>query len=133
MNGDIGTVHKIIRNDSEEYQLVVSYDGNEVVYNKNDLDQITLAYAISVHKSQGSEYKIVIMPLVETYSHMLKKELIYTGITRAKNVLLIIGEPETLIKASNKKSTQRQTLLSFFLKNKNQKNKKTMSPYDFLE
>ena len=64
---------------------------------------------------------------------MLKKELIYTGITRAKNVLLIIGEPETLIKASNNKSTQRQTLLSFFLKNKNQENKKTMSPYDFLD
>lgn len=100
-NGDMGEVIAIIRaKETVEKQdlLVVSYDGIEVTYQRPDLNQITLAYCCSIHKSQGSEFQTVIMPVVRGYSKMLRRNLLYTGITRAKNFLILCGEPDVLAK-----------------------------------
>lgn len=98
-NGDMGEVISIIRaKETIEKQdlLVVSYDGIEVTYQRADLNQLTLAYCCSIHKSQGSEFHTVIMPVVRSYSKMLRRNLLYTGITRAKNFLILCGEPDVL-------------------------------------
>lgn len=98
-NGDMGEVISIIRaKETIEKQdlLIVSYDGIEVTYQRADLNQITLAYCCSIHKSQGSEFQMVIMPVVRSYSKMLRRNLLYTGITRAKNYLILCGEPDVL-------------------------------------
>lgn len=133
MNGDVGIVKYVRKNMDGHWTLTVNFDGNDVVYDKSDLDQLNLAYAMSIHKAQGSEYDIVIMPLVKSYTHMFKKELIYTAMTRAKTTLLLLGDISMLIYASNHQSEKRQTLLPYFLK-KDDKNdqEKSLSPYDFM-
>ncbi|MEO4052187.1 ATP-dependent RecD-like DNA helicase [Solibacillus sp. CAU 1738] len=98
-NGDMGEVISIIKaKETIEKQdlLLVSYDGIEVTYQRGDLNQLTLAYCCSIHKSQGSEFQTVIMPIVRGYSKMLRRNLLYTGITRAKNFLILCGEPDVL-------------------------------------
>ncbi|MEK4230096.1 SF1B family DNA helicase RecD2 [Solibacillus sp. FSL H8-0538] len=98
-NGDMGEVISIIRaKETIEKQdvLIVSYDGIEVTYQRGDLNQLTLAYCCSIHKSQGSEFQTVIMPVVRGYSKMLRRNLLYTGITRAKSFLILCGEPDVL-------------------------------------
>ena len=98
-NGDMGEVIAIMKaKETVEKQdlLVVSYDGIEVNYQRGDLNQLTLAYCCSIHKSQGSEFPMVIMPVVRGYSKMLRRNLLYTGITRAKNFLILCGEPDVL-------------------------------------
>lgn len=102
-NGDMGEVISIIRaKETIEKQdlLIVAYDSGddkiEVTYQRSDLNQITLAYCCSIHKSQGSEFQMVIMPVVRSYSKMLRRNLLYTGITRAKNFLILCGEPDVL-------------------------------------
>ncbi|MEY9975397.1 ATP-dependent RecD-like DNA helicase [Lysinibacillus sp. RC79] len=98
-NGDMGEVISIIKaKETIEKQdlLVVSFDGIEVTYQRSDLNQLTLAYCCSIHKSQGSEFQTVIMPVVRGYSKMLRRNLLYTGITRAKNFLILCGEPDVL-------------------------------------
>ncbi|WP_100372002.1 SF1B family DNA helicase RecD2 [Bacillus sp. FJAT-45037] len=94
-NGDRGEIVAIFyakENTEKQDQVVISFDGTEVVYNKKDLNQITHAYCCSIHKSQGSEFPIVVMPVVRNYSRMLRRNLLYTGITRAKKFLLLCGE-----------------------------------------
>ncbi|WP_313891760.1 ATP-dependent RecD-like DNA helicase [Psychrobacillus sp.] len=96
-NGDMGEVISIFKaaETAEKKEiLVISFDGTEVTYEKNDLNQITLAYCCSVHKSQGSEFQTVIMPVTRSYMKMLRRNLLYTGITRAKNFLILCGDPE---------------------------------------
>lgn len=137
MNGDIGVIKDIKYNAQDEPYLVVSYDDNDVMYEKVDLDEINLAYAISIHKSQGSEYKIVMMPMVKGYMHMLKKELIYTAMTRAKKFLIILGDMQLLIYAANHLSEKRQTTLSVRLKGEVESQIEEdpldeLSPYDFM-
>ncbi|OHE43656.1 MAG: hypothetical protein A3K26_06675, partial [Tenericutes bacterium RIFOXYA12_FULL_35_10] len=137
MNGDIGVIKDIKFNAQDEPYLVVSYDDNDVMYEKVDLDEINLAYAISIHKSQGSEYKIVMMPMVKGYMHMLKKELIYTAMTRAKKFLIILGDMQLLIYAANYLSEKRQTTLSLRLKGEVESTIEEdpldeLSPYDFM-
>lgn len=114
-NGDMGEVISIIKAketvDKKEL-LVVSYDGIEVTYERNDLNQITLAYCCSIHKSQGSEFPIVIMPVVRSQRKMLRRNLLYTGITRAKNFLILCGEPEEFRAGINRTDElERQTTL----------------------
>ncbi len=114
-NGDMGEVISIIKAqetvDKKEL-LVVSYDGIEVTYERNDLNQITLAYCCSIHKSQGSEFPIVIMPVVRSHRKMLRRNLLYTGITRAKDFLILCGEPEEFKAGINRTDEQqRQTTL----------------------
>ncbi|WOV88778.1 ATP-dependent RecD-like DNA helicase [Sporosarcina oncorhynchi] len=114
-NGDMGEVISIIKAketvDKKEL-LIVSYDGIEVEYERNDLKQITLAYCCSIHKSQGSEFPIVIMPVVRGYRKMLRRNLLYTGITRAKDFLILCGEPEEFkIGINRTDELERQTTL----------------------
>jgi exodeoxyribonuclease V alpha subunit len=92
-NGDIGIISEI---DAAEEQLVIKFDHRYVKYNYTDLDQISHAYATTIHKSQGSEYKIVIIPLTMQSYIMLQKNLIYTAITRGKEFVVLIGEKEAL-------------------------------------
>lgn len=94
-NGDIGEVVAIFKEDENEEQveqLIIDYDGHEVAYEPNEYVNIMHAYCISIHKSQGSEFPIVIMPVVSGYSRMLRKNLLYTAITRSKRSLIICGE-----------------------------------------
>lgn len=99
-NGDIGEIVSIIwakENVDKEDQLVIQFDQKEVLYPKADWNQITLAYCCSVHKSQGSEFPIVVVPLVRQYYRMLRKNLIYTAITRARDYLILCGEEQAFI------------------------------------
>jgi exodeoxyribonuclease V alpha subunit len=135
MNGDIGIIKSIeVNNDNEKF-LVVTFDDNEVLYERADLDELNLAYAISIHKSQGSEYKIVMIPMVKNYMHMLKKELIYTAITRAKQYLILLGDMKLLIYAANHLSNKRQTTLALRLNSDTKVEEieeDNISPYDFM-
>lgn len=98
-NGDIGEITSIFyakENTDNEDMIVISFDENEVTYTKQDLNQITHAFCCSVHKSQGSEFPIVIFPVVKSYYRMLRRNLIYTAITRSKHSLVLCGEIEAL-------------------------------------
>ncbi len=95
-NGDMGEVVAILKaKETVEKQdmLVASFDGIEVTYERSDLNQLTLAYCCSIHKSQGSEFSTVIMPVVRGYMKMLRRNLLYTGITRSKDFLILCGDP----------------------------------------
>lgn len=105
-NGDRGEIVAIFyakENAERQDQVVISFDGTEVVYPKKDLNQITHAYCCSIHKSQGSEFPIVVMPVVRSYTRMLRRNLLYTGITRAKQFLLLCGEMHSIYTAITQK------------------------------
>ncbi|MCI5507343.1 MAG: ATP-dependent RecD-like DNA helicase [Bacteroidales bacterium] len=109
-NGDMGHIVSI---DREEQSLKVSFDGREVDYDGSDLDELTLSYATTIHKSQGSEFPIVVMPVLMAHFVMLQRNLIYTGITRAKKICVLVGETKALNTAiRNVSSLQRYTRLS---------------------
>jgi exodeoxyribonuclease V alpha subunit len=109
-NGDIGWISEISQDDRE---LVIDFDGRLVPYASSELDEIVLAYAISVHKSQGSEYPAVILPLTTQHYLLLQRNLIYTGITRAKRLLILIGSKKALgIAVHHNKPQGRYSLLS---------------------
>jgi exodeoxyribonuclease V alpha subunit len=109
-NGDIGWISKI---DPEEREVTIDFDGRLIPYDYSDLDEIVLAYAVSVHKSQGSEYPVVILPVVTQHYLLLQRNLIYTGITRAKKLVILIGTKKALaIAIRNNKPQRRYTLLS---------------------
>ncbi|MBR3261910.1 MAG: ATP-binding domain-containing protein [Lachnospiraceae bacterium] len=92
-NGDIGVVEKA---DLEERELTVVFDGRSVKYDVTELDELVLAYATTIHKSQGSEYPIVVIPVLMSHYIMLQRNLIYTGITRAKKILVLVGTKKAL-------------------------------------
>lgn len=96
-NGDIGVVtgvYKAEENALGKDVVIVDYEGNDITYTKQDLSEITHAYCCSIHKSQGSEFPIVIMPIVRQYFRMLQKNILYTGLTRAKQSLVVCGEEQ---------------------------------------
>jgi exodeoxyribonuclease V alpha subunit len=112
-NGDIGRIVKI---DAEMQEATIAFDGRTVAYDFPDLDEIILAYAISVHKSQGSEYPAVVIPLLTQHYVLLQKNLIYTAVTRGKNLVVIIGTKKALaIGVKNNKTEQRFTSLRYRL------------------
>jgi len=111
MNGDLGVVKEIL----DEREMLVDFSGNVVKYHVKDFDHLTLAYATSVHKSQGSEYKVVILPLVRSQSILLKRKLLYTAVTRAKEKLVMIGEFQALRHGVLGLEPPRKTLLKSFL------------------
>ena len=92
-NGDLGYIHEV---DMEERTLMVDFEGLLVEYEVSELDELTLAYATTIHKSQGSEYPIVVMPVLMNHYVMLQRNLIYTGITRAKKICVLIGTTKAL-------------------------------------
>lgn len=100
-NGDIGTLVEIEsseENENGKTTLYVQFDETFVSYTLDNISNITLAYCISIHKSQGSEYPIVIMPIVNSHYHMLQRKLIYTGVTRARQSLILLGSKNAFIK-----------------------------------
>ena len=114
-NGDIGIIEKIIPSnisESKKNEIVVNYDGNLVTYLPKDFSSIKHGYVISIHKSQGSEFEFVIIPICSSYKRMLYRKLIYTGITRAKSKLVLIGDKDSFIYAvSNNNEILRKTTL----------------------
>lgn len=111
MNGDVGYIESFILKDLKVTGLRVTFDNNIVEYNTDELEDISLAYAISVHKAQGGEFDIVIMPMTSKHYIMLKRKLIYTAVTRAKKSLIIIGEVKAMQQGIRKIETNRLTIL----------------------
>ncbi|MCD8007770.1 MAG: ATP-dependent RecD-like DNA helicase, partial [Clostridiales bacterium] len=105
-NGDIGIVSDI---NNEDQELTISFDGKEVIYVTSELDEVVLAYATTIHKAQGSEFPIVVMPFSMSHYMMLQRNLLYTGVTRAKKVLFLIGEKEHLVAPSIMKQPPKGT------------------------
>ncbi len=109
-NGDIGIITKV---DIEERELTVLFDEREVIYDVTELDELSLAYAVTIHKSQGSEYPIVVMPFTMSHFVMLQRNLLYTGVTRAKKILVLVGEKKAVYYAiKNETTTGRNTCLA---------------------
>ena len=109
-NGDIGRVSSV---DVQEKCLVVRYDDRYVGYDWEELDEIVAAYAISIHKSQGSEYPAVVIPLMAQHYMLLQRNLIYTGVTRGKRLVVLVGEPRALAMAvKNNRMQKRYTWLA---------------------
>ena len=108
-NGDIGFIRHI---DLDNNTIKVDFDGNLVEYSYQELEELVLSYAITIHKSQGGEFPIVIIPIHFQSRIMLQRNLIYTGVTRAKKILILIGDPSALRYAiKNNVSQNRRTLL----------------------
>ena len=108
-NGDIG---RIVRIDMEMQEMTVVFDNREVVYDFSELDELILAYAISVHKSQGSEYAAVVLPLVTQHFMLLQRNLIYTAVTRGKKLVVLVGSKKALAMGiKNDKTRKRYTNL----------------------
>jgi exodeoxyribonuclease V alpha subunit len=108
-NGDIGRITKI---DQENQELLISFDGRDVPFDFTELDEIVLAYAVSVHKSQGSEYPAVIIPILTQHYILLQRNLIYTGVTRGRKLVVMVGTKRALaIGVRNDKTEKRFTYL----------------------
>ncbi|MGN1372061.1 MAG: ATP-dependent RecD-like DNA helicase [Candidatus Coprovivens sp.] len=124
-NGDIGYISSIgtMIGSKNKDVFTIDFDGNEVQYTREDLINIKHAYAITIHKSQGSEFAHVIMPISKAYYKMLYNKLIYTGVSRAKKSLIIIGEEESFVMAvnndysNNRKTNLREQILNKFVEN----------------
>ncbi len=111
-NGDIGYIEwiKTITFPKKHTEIMINFDGNRVIYQTQDLSTIKHAYAMTIHKSQGSEFPIVILPMTKNYHKMLYNKLVYTGVSRAKKCLILIGEKEAFLMAiHNDYSTNRKT------------------------
>jgi exodeoxyribonuclease V alpha subunit len=108
-NGDIGRITGISMEDQE---VIITYDGREVIYDLSDMDEVVLAYAVSIHKSQGSEYPAVIIPVLTQHYVLLQRNLIYTAITRGKRLVVIVGSKRAMaIAIRNNRIDRRFTLL----------------------
>jgi exodeoxyribonuclease V alpha subunit len=107
-NGDIGFIIDI-----EQGKVTVRYPENDVLYERGELDELHLAYAMSVHKSQGSEYPVVVMPLIPGHHMMLQRNLLYTAVTRAKERVMLLGTKAALNTAlANDRTRRRYSLLA---------------------
>ena len=104
-NGDIGIVERI---DSVEHEVTIRFDDRLVKYDFGELDEISLAYAITIHKSQGSEFPAVVIPLATQHYMLLQRNLVYTGITRGKRLLVLIGQRKALAIAVHNDCPQRR-------------------------
>ena len=101
-NGDIGTITDV---NLEDRELDVRFDDREITYDVSELDERTLAYATTIHKAQGSEYPIVVMPITMSHYVMLQRNLLYTGVTRAKKILVLVGEKKAIACAIHNETT----------------------------
>ncbi len=120
-NGDIGYIKKIIK--SPKIRVEIDFEGNIVEYERKKLNQIKQAYAISIHKSQGSEFDHVIMPISKDYFMMMYNKLLYTGVSRAKKSLILLGDPQIFAtgvrnnRADNRNTSLKDNLISIILNN----------------
>ena len=109
-NGDMGFIVAV---DPAERKLVVSFDGREVDYEEGDLDELLLAYATSIHKSQGSEYPAVIVPILTQHFVMLSRNLIYTAVTRGKKLVVLVADSRAIrIALAETRREDRRTYLA---------------------
>ncbi|MCU5746433.1 ATP-dependent RecD-like DNA helicase [Staphylococcus sp. SQ8-PEA] len=118
-NGDIGVIVGVFwarENELDKDIIIVDFDGNEIIFTRQDLIELTHAYCTSIHKSQGSEFPIVIMPMVKQYYRMLQRPILYTGLTRAKQSLIFLGDPEAFELGLNTQGQNRMTHLCSILK-----------------
>jgi exodeoxyribonuclease V alpha subunit len=92
-NGDVGYVR---RSDPDSQELVIEFDDRPVEYQFGELDEVALAYAVSIHKSQGSEYPAVVIPMMMQHYMMLRRNLLYTGITRGRKLVVLVGEKRAI-------------------------------------
>ncbi len=125
-NGDLGYITDIIdgkRSTSKKTEMIVNYDGTYVTYTPDKYINIKHGYAISIHKAQGSEFPLVIMPIINNFNRMLYNKLIYTGVTRAKKALIIVGDPNCFIQGIKNDYVENRhtTLKDFILKKYNYK------------
>lgn len=112
-NGDLGWVRRVSQ---EHFEIIVDFDGHQCKYEQSELDELALAYAISVHKSQGSEYPAVVIPILTQHFMLLQRNLIYTGLTRARRLAVILGSKKALaIGIKNVGGVQRYTNLKYRL------------------
>jgi len=112
-NGDIGRITRI---DEEAQEVTIFFDGRDVAYDYTDLDEIVLAYAVSVHKSQGSEYPAVVIPILTQHYVLLQRNLIYTAVTRGRRLVVMVGTKKALaIGVKNDKTQKRYTYLRYRL------------------
>ena len=110
-NGDIGYIIDIDTSNSSSF-MTIDFDSNIVTLKREDMGTIKLAYAMSIHKSQGSEFEHVIIPVTNEYKRMLYNKLIYTGVSRAKKTLIMLGDPQAFVYAvNNSYSKERKTTL----------------------
>jgi len=113
-NGDLGYITDLLPakyTDSKQDELTINFDGNEIVYQRSEWYKIRLAYAMSIHKSQGSEFPVVILPITKSSHRMLQRNLVYTAITRAKSKLILLGEFSAFQFAVKNTGTARKTYL----------------------
>lgn len=113
-NGDIGYITDLVPakyTESKQDEIFINFDGTEVIYPRNDWIKITLAYAMSIHKSQGSEFQVVILPITRQSGRMLQRNLIYTAITRSKSKLVMLGEISAFDYAIKNEGAKRNTYL----------------------
>lgn len=113
-NGDLGYITDLLPakyTDSKQDELTINFDDNEIVYQRSEWYKIRLAYAMSIHKSQGSEFPVVILPITSSSHRMLQRNLIYTAITRAKSKLILLGEKSAFAFAVQNTGTTRKTYL----------------------
>jgi exodeoxyribonuclease V alpha subunit len=104
-NGDLGIIRRI---DLEESELIVDFDGREITYDFGELDELVLAYATTIHKSQGSEYPAVVIPLTTQHYPMLQRNLVYTAVTRGKRLVVLVGQKKALSIAIRGQQTRRR-------------------------
>ena len=115
-NGDIGKIISIDRLGKNEYEVLIDFNGNLLIYSKEEMKLLRHAYCTSIHKAQGSEFQLVIMPIFFQYSIMLYRQLLYTGTSRAKKALIILGQKQALLQGVvNNREFHRKTQLSYFL------------------
>ena len=120
-NGDIGFITRI---NAEEREAYIDFDNREVVYEFDELDEIALAYACTIHKSQGSEYPVVVIPVMMQHFMMLQRNLIYTGVTRGKKLVILVGQKKALsiaVKGKKQNKARYSKLKEWLLQEKNKK------------
>jgi exodeoxyribonuclease V alpha subunit len=104
-NGDIGTIESI---DTVDQEVTIRFDERRVTYDFGELDEVSLAYAVTIHKSQGSEFPAVVIPLATQHYMLLQRNLIYTGITRGKKLVVLVGQKKALAIAVHNDRPQRR-------------------------
>ncbi|MCL2858191.1 MAG: ATP-dependent RecD-like DNA helicase [Streptococcaceae bacterium] len=113
-NGDLGMITELVPakySESKQDEIFMDFDGQEISYPRSEWYKITLAYAMSIHKAQGSEFSTVVLPMVSAYSRMLERNLLYTAITRAKQSLILLGEQSAFAQSVAKAGASRKTYL----------------------
>jgi len=112
-NGDVGVLHKINIDDSS---MIIVFDDRKAIYSFEAAAELELAYAVTVHKSQGNEFEAVILPVIDVMPQLAYRNLLYTAVTRAKSIMIMVGTKEDIFKMTqNNKKSKRYSSLKYFL------------------